>query len=156
MTSKEELLVSFDEVWSHKWESLDSALKDVTEDEARYQHPSYAQEPNELHHSQSGTILWHLVHLAHCYRHYAPAIKDRPIRPPEPDAPRASTLEEATKNLQLYRRRLREVIESLSDNALEEKMGNGESVAQFVRSIIRHDAWHGGQIALAKRLYRVR
>lgn len=156
MTRKEEILAAYDDVLSHPWESLDSALKDVTGEQAEYQHAAYIDEPDELHYPKAGTILWHLVHLAHCYRHYAPAIKERPIRPPEPEAPEANTLEEAINNLLSYRKQLRDVIEATSDDGFEEKMGNGKTVAEFLRSVIRHDAWHAAQIVVVRRLYKTR
>ena len=54
MTSnKEELLASFNAVWSHPWESVESILKDVSEEEAWYQHPIYSKEEREAGHPPS-------------------------------------------------------------------------------------------------------
>jgi hypothetical protein len=44
----------------------------------------------------------------------------------------------------------REAIESISGDELT------PTVADFLANIIRHDIWHGGQIALARRLWRTR
>ncbi len=154
MTQKEELLASFDDVLSHKWESLDAALRGVSEEEVHYQHPAYSDEPDELHYPKAGTILWHLVHLAQCYRHYTTLISERPVRTPEPEAPEANALDEGINNFRLFRSELRNVIASLRDGELNEKMSNGDTVALFVRNVVRHDAWHAAQIVLVKRLYK--
>jgi uncharacterized damage-inducible protein DinB len=154
MTQREEILASFDSALSHKWESLESALADATQEEASYQHPSYQNEPDELHYPKAGTILWHLVHLAHCYRHYRLRILERPLRPPEPEAPEARTLVEANRNLHEDRNELRIAIASMPEDAFDEQLDNGESVAQFIRNVIRHDSWHAAQIVVMRRLYR--
>ena len=87
MTSKEELLAAFDAVWSHPWESVESILKDVSEEEAWYQHPIYSKEERKAGHPPSGSILWHIVHLGHCYRWYKAMILLRPDKPTEPPPP---------------------------------------------------------------------
>ena len=155
MTNKEELLASFDAVWSHPWESVESILKDVSEEEAWYQHPVYSKEEREAGHPLSGSILWHIVHLGHCYKWYKEIILTYPQRPPEPSPPEAKNLVEGTNNLKLLRKDLRECIASLPEDTFEEKLYNDRSISDQVRMIVRHDAWHGGQIAVARRLYRM-
>ena len=156
MTRKEELLAAFDDAWSHKWESLEGALKGVSEEEAVYRHDSYADEPPEEGYPPAGTILWHLVHLAHCYRNYAVRIEHRPHQQEDVPAPPADSLSEAIGNLKRYRMELRAAIEHVPEAALEEKLPAGEPVASFVRSVVRHDAWHAAQIVVVRRLWRTR
>lgn len=156
MTSKEELLAAFDEALRHKWESMESALKDLTEDEANYRHEAYRDAERTPSGPPSGTILWQIHHLTHCYNHYTDYIKLRPQKVGEPPPPPILPMSAMLDQLRNSRSNLRATIAALSDIALEEKLSNGESVAEFVRSITRHDAWHSGQIAVARRLYRMR
>ncbi len=156
MTRKDELLAAFDDAWGHKWESLESALNGATEEEVMYRHYSYADEPPEEEHPPAGTILWHLVHLAHCYRNYAVRIEHRPHKQEDLPAPSAGSLSEAIDNLKRYRKELRKAIERVPEPALEEKLPSGEPIASFVRSVVRHDAWHAAQIVVVRRLWRTR
>ncbi len=154
MTQKEELLTAFDEAWSFKWESIESVLGDISNEEALYQHPSYANLQQEESHPPPGTILTLLVHLTDCYGYYRALIIHRPEMLNVPAPLEASNMKVAMVNLALRRLELREAIDSLAEQQLEEKIYNHKSVAQLIRMLIRHDAWHSGQIALIKRLYR--
>lgn len=154
--NKEELLAAFDAVWSHPWESLETIVKDVSEEEAWYQHPIYSKEEREVGHPPSGSILWHVVHLGHCYKWYKELILAMPERPPEPSPPEAKNLAEGIANLKLCRGNLRECISNLRVDKFTEKIYNGSTISDQARMIVRHDAWHGGQIAVARRLYRMR
>jgi hypothetical protein len=155
MTSKEELLAEFDQVWSHSEESVELALKGATEEEAWYQHVSYSKLEREPYHPPSGSVLWHVVHLGHCYRWYKAIILSRPNRPEEPLPPEAKSLAEGIPNVKIARDELKECIASLSEDSFTDKLYNGRSILDQFRMIIRHDAWHGGQIAVARRLYRM-
>lgn len=154
ITAKEELLAAFDDALSYQWESLDAAIRDVSENEAWYQHPAYLGEPCDEGYPPVGTILWHLVHLAHCYRYYRANILERPNAVDDPPAPAAKTLDDAMVNLRRYRSELRETIVSLRDDQFAERLKNYDSVSEQMRMMIRHDAWHGGQISMIKRLHR--
>jgi hypothetical protein len=156
MTRKEELLGTFDDVWSRKWESLDNVLKDVSEEEAHYQSPIYADEPTWPGEAPSGTILWYLQHLAQCYIHYRALIIERPAKTADPEPPPANTLEEARMYLHLHRGELRDLIITLREDEFEENIYNDLSVGGVIRMMARHDGWHTGQIAVARRLYRYR
>ena len=156
MTRKNELLTGYDAAWSREWESLQSVLKNLTEEEARYQHPAYSDEPPEDGHPPAGTVLWHLIHLPHCYRHYVNVIRQRPAKPDDPPPPESNSVEEAIANLLLDRADLRDAIAELSEEQLDEKLYYGGTVADLVRGSVRHNAWHAGQIAVARRLYRMR
>ena len=156
MTRKEEILAAYDDAWSWRWESLTAALNGITDEEAAFQHPIYSDVEREEGHPPSGSILWHLVHLAHCYRHYVSAIKRRPDAPEEFPPPEASLLAEAISNLERYRLELRTAIASVPEEELDDEVFNYKTVAQLARMTVRHDAWHASQIAIAKRLYRMR
>jgi hypothetical protein len=154
MSQKAELLAAHDEAWTFKWESILSALKEVSNEEAVYQHPAYADEPREEGHPPSGTILWYLVHLAHCYLNYEARVKERPTNPAEIPPLEALDLGQAIDNLRLARGKFRSAIEELNEEQIDEKIFNGKSVAELARMIVRHDAWHSGQIAMVRRLHK--
>lgn len=156
LTRKEEIVASFDDVLSHPWESVELSLKGVSEEEALYQHPAYSREEREAGYPLSGSVFWHVVHLAHCYLCYADIIRSRPTRHAEPPPPEAENFQEGIANLKLCRADLRESISDLTEDQFDEKIYDGRTVSGLIRMIIRHDAWHGGQIAVAKRLYRMR
>ena len=155
MTKKEELLIAFDETWKRKWESLEEILKNITEEEALWQHPAYAMEPLEEGHPPTGTILYLLTHLYDVYRYYILVVINRPndVKNPPPP-PRSHTVAEALGYIKKYRAELRDVLASLTDEQLEEQVSGDRTVAQLLRMFPRHDSWHTGQIAMLRRLYR--
>jgi hypothetical protein len=154
-TQKQEILAAFDEVFSHKWESLGSALDGVTQEEAQYQHPIYenAQSTPGL---LNGSILWHVSHLEVCYRHYALGIRLRPEPPPKTEYVVRAELIPLHSLMIASRAELRTAIAEVDDNAFDDVVWHGDPLAQFIRMITRHDAWHAAQIAVARRLYRMR
>ncbi len=154
MTTKEYLLASFDDAWSHDWESYESKFADLSEEEAYYQSPVYAADEKDETMPPSGTILWHLVHLGQCWDHYGQAIAQRPKSVPEPEPPQVTSLADALKQVKAIRARFRTVIEGISEERLSEKMANGRAVIDFCRAAIRHETWHIGQMAVARRLYK--
>ena len=156
MTRKEEMLAAFEDAWSYKWESLESVLDGITEEEAAYQHSVYSEAEREEGYPLAGTIMWHLVHLAHCYRHYANAIERRLTPHEELPVPNADSLAEAISNLKRYRAQLRNAIVSVPEDQLDDEVFGYDTVAHLVRLTVRHDAWHGSQIAVVKRMYRMR
>jgi uncharacterized damage-inducible protein DinB len=157
MTRKEEVLAAFDEAWSDPiCESLVLALDGVTEEMAAYQHSIYSEVEGEDSYPPAGTILWHLVHLAHCYRSYASAVTRRPAEPSEVSPPLASSLGEAILNLKRDRETFWNAIATVSEGQLDDKVFNYKTVAHLLRMSVRHDAWHAAQIAVVKRMYRMR
>lgn len=153
-TAKDELLAAFDDALSYQWESVEAALRDVSDLDAWYQHPAYLGEPTDDGYPPAGTIMWQVVHLAHCYRYYRANIIERPNAVDDPPTPRATTLDEAIAELRRYRSELRETIASLRDEDFAERLKNYESISEQMRMMIRHDAWHAGQIVVIKRLHR--
>ncbi len=154
MMRKEELLICFDQVAHHPEESVELALKGITEEESWYQHPAYSIEEREVGHPPSGSILWYVVHLADCYTWYKALILERPARPEYLAVPDIKNLAEGIIIMKSCRADLRECIASIADEQFEDILCNGRSISDQVRMIIRHDAWHGGQIAVARRLAR--
>jgi uncharacterized damage-inducible protein DinB len=156
-------LQSFDDAWSHKLESILAVLKDVTPDESIWQHPAYAGEKHMLGLPAPGTVLWQIAHLEHCARHYAQIVRVRPVsEEPKTPSPSASNLPELLVALDRAHHELREVITELSDTDLNgacvlgHSIHSGMSISEFLRMTIRHNSWHAGQMAVARRLYRER
>ncbi|HZK76344.1 MAG TPA: DinB family protein [Candidatus Kapabacteria bacterium] len=157
MTRKSEILAAFEDAWSDPiCESLTLALNGVPEESVSYQHPIYSDTKQEEDYPPAGTILWHLVHLAHCYRSYTSTIARRPEAPEDTSPPTSSSLAEAILNLKRDREGLRNAIAAVPEDQLDDNVFDYDSVAQLVRMIVRHDAWHASQIAVVKRMYRMR
>jgi hypothetical protein len=151
------LLQMFDDNWSHQCESLRSILQGVTSEESSWQGPAYTAEPFVQGLPEPGTIRWQVAHLEHCARHYTEILRQRPIaREPATPPPGIDDLAELINRLERARRFLREEIQQLGESDLEAPCARGMSVAEFVRGIIRHEAWHAGQLAVIRRLYRQR
>ena len=151
-------LRQLDDAWAHRWESLTAVLEGVTEKEADWQAPAYAAEDREEGWPAPGTVRWQVAHIAHCKRYYtkfirAPGVSERP--PAEPRTPLATFAAEVGA-LEEAHAAQRTALAALRDADLEEPVGNGMPMAEFLAMAIRHDAWHGAQIAVARRLYRHR
>lgn len=156
MTRKEELLAAFDDVWSHRWESMGKLFDGISDEEANFQDESYVNAERYPEDPEPGTILWYVHHLAHCYRHYVDVVNLHPERPENPPAPAIEPIAALLEVMKRNRIALRDAIAAVPDEQLDEKVYNGDTVAAFVRMVTRHDAWHSGQVAVARRLYRTR
>lgn len=158
MTRKDEILAAFDDAWDAElnWESLGGILQNISEEEAAFQHPIYSDVAQEVGFPPNGTILWHIAHLTHCYRWYKAAIEERPNTPADFDPIPLADLQSSIRDLKRCRDEFRETIASLPDEALDEMLYYKRPAITLARSTVRHDAWHASQIAVAKRLYRMR
>jgi len=144
-------LLALDHAWSHEWESLLPVLKGVTEEEAAWQAPCYRNEPRTPGAPPPGTIRWQIVHLAECKMSYTLRLKgDREARSPDVPPLGTKTLAEDLAALRAAHQAEREAIAAISDGELTPKL------AEFLAGILRHTTWHGGQIAVVRRIYRMR
>lgn len=153
------LLLRFvDDAWAHEYESVASALDGVSEEEAHWQAPCYLDEPQEAEWPLPGTILWQVLHLAHCKRHYALYVQQRGQagHPQVPEFQPHRDLKGARASLAQAHGALRAAIAEVKAAELALKAGNSMALPEFISMIQRHDAWHAGQIALVRRLYRQR
>jgi hypothetical protein len=149
-------LQQLDDAWGHAWESLQSVLGGVTEEEAFWQAEAYAGEAPEAGWPKPGTIAWHVAHVAHYKRYYTDIIRPagqegRPeVRPwtPRPD------LRSLRGALQDAHEAQRAAIADFPDDRLDVVAGNDMPFREFLAMCIRHDTWHASQIAVARRLYR--
>ncbi len=158
MRAIDAFLLQLDHAWEHAWESLDAVLEGVTEQEAAWQASCYADVPVEAGWPRPGTIRWHVVHLAHCKRTYAALVRARKAtqRPSIPRRAPAATVDADLAELDAAHADQRDAVAACSDTDLDDLVGNRMPLAEFLAMTIRHDAWHAGQIAVARRLYRSR
>jgi hypothetical protein len=158
MNGMDAFLTQLDHAWDHKFESVQAVLADVAEEEAAWQAPCYADEPPEEGWPLPGTVHWQVAHLAHCKRHYAEFVLRRrePDRPPVVPRPPNRTFAEELTELAAAHTALREAIAACTDDELDVVVGNGMPLREFLAMSTRHDTWHAGQIAVARRLYRTR
>lgn len=142
------------DAWDHEWESIQSSLEGVTEEEARWQAPCYSDEPPTKGGLLAGTIHWHVWHLSCCKLEYASIYRDSTagVSQLEP----LGTFGAERQRLKEMQRAQSQALSTVTEDGLERSVDNGPTVGELVTGHVRHDAWHGGQIALIRRLYRVR
>lgn len=158
MRAADLLVMGFDHALKHNWESLDGVLVKLTKDEAALQHPAYAREPHDEGVGKPGTVLWFLNHLEHCHRHYTAVLQGRPNKQsPDTRPPGELGLPAVYEALEAANAGLRAELAKLKDADLDQPCTtDNKSVAEFVLGVIRHIAWHGGQIATLRRLHAKR
>ena len=152
------LLAQFDDTWNYKWESLMDILEGVDEAEAQWQASCYADAEEEDGWPAKGSIAWQVAHLAHCKLHYTAYLRERGAneRPTPPTYEPAADFAALRARLAQTHADQRAAMTTIANNELSLPMANGMDLAEFLRMTIRHDAWHGAQIAVARRLYRAR
>ncbi len=150
------VLETFDHVAAHPWESTASALADLTEEEANWQAPDYVGSQRVPGLPLEGTVLWHIAHLEYCTRFYGEKLRLRTSDDdPTVALPETLAFPDLIDLLWKARAELREQIALLADDDLKSPTYNGDSVGQFLCAVFRHESWHGGQIAMLRRLYRM-
>ena len=77
-------------------------------------------------------------------------------RPPVPERTPSASLEEDRAELDAAHNDQRAAIVDLEDADLQKVVGNGMRMDEFLAMVIRHDTWHAGQTALARRLCRTK
>ena len=159
MSEIAQLLAACDENFGATWDSVLSALKGVSANEAAFQHPCYAMVPADANMPPAGSILWQMAHLSVCKQMYARILQESlGLQVPEPVEPKRHTAAILLHELRIAHSRLRSTIAALRDEDLSrmlpESTGYPGRVDAFIRTVNRHDSWHAGQIALARRLYK--
>lgn len=151
------VLETFDLIAAHQWESTASALVDLTKEEASWQAPGYESLVQEPGFPPEGTVLWHIAHLEYYSRYYASVLRLRTSKDnPAVELPKTLSFPDLIDLLWKARAELREQIAVLDDDDLKLPAHNGDTVGQFLCAVFRHESWHGGQIAMLRRLYRNR
>ncbi len=149
-------LRQLNDLWGHEWESLTAVLRGLTEEEANWRAPCYAGLDATAGDAPPGSILWQIAHIASCKREYASMFGASPAE--AASAPVTGLLDLSACLLELERAQAveRAAIAALRGSDLERPLPNGQTVARQIALALRHDAWHAGQIALARRLWRTR
>jgi len=160
MSEMHAFLHQFDATWSHEWESVRAALDGVNDDEAAYQAPCYAGETTEDGWPPPGTIAWQVAHLTHCKRDYTAILRSAGTGAgATPDAPPwvpVAAFAELRAQLKGAHEEERLAMSAITDAQLDDIAGDEMPLRDFLAMIIRHDAWHAAQIAVARRLFRTR
>lgn len=159
MSEISQLLAACDENFGHTYDSVLSALKGVGASESTYQHACYNLVPPEEGLPPAGTILWQMAHLSVNKQRYAAILQQYlGVSVPEPVEPRRHTAAILLHELRIAHSRLRNTIAALKDEDLARELprecGYPMRVDAFIRTINRHDSWHAGQIAVARRLFK--
>lgn len=154
-TAIDALLSQIDDAWAHKWESMASALRGVSEEEARWQAPCYAKEEQEEGWPLPGTILWQVAHVAACKDYYTRCIRLRPSKEiPERDWSPDPALAPLRERMDGIQRRFRAAVAEASPGDLRVTVRGERPLLEFVQMAVRHDVWHASQIAVVRRLFR--
>lgn len=129
------------------------AIQDLTQAEAKWQHPSYATLEVEDGWPPSGSILWHIAHLIHCIERYVRVLTQWDT----PTVNQSATFDSLNLSyllarLQTAHTALAFCIENAHDDELDTTK-SGMTKQEFILMCIRHDSWHAAQIAMARRLY---
>jgi len=150
------MLAGFDHALKHDWESLHGAIAGLGQDAAALQHPAYAELEHDAGVGKPGTVLWFLNHLEHCHRHYTAVLRGRPNKSsPETKPPGELDFARVLPALKAANADLRAEIAKLKDADLDQPCTtDNKPVAEFLLGVIRHIAWHGGQVATLRRLLR--
>lgn len=156
MQITEALLAAFDDALTHHYESLAEATAKLAVLEAAWQPSAYSVEPHDPGIGRPGSVLWHLNHLLHCHRHYTAVLRERPaMEQPETPRPGELGLAEVLGALTAANAGLRAEIAKLTDGDYAMPCTRRSNVLQFVNAVVRHIAWHSGQIATTRRHFRM-
>ena len=159
-TAVETLLLALEHAWEHPWEALVGTLDGVDEAEATWSAPPYDDVESAGQSPKPGSIHWHVNHLAGCKLYYIARLAHtldpgQPLREDDRLDPEPTYAAEFAR-LEKIRREEFDQIAGLDDDDLARTTSSGKSVLEFLVATTRHDTWHAGQIAMARRLYRRR
>lgn len=158
MNAIQYILRSLDDTWGHAYESVRAVLDGVTDDEWSWQPPGYADVDQDEPGPKPGSIAWHVAHLTACKNEYACHVRDRgndvDLEGAEHEVPPSRKAQQ--KALETAHAWLRHEVEALQPEDLALEANHQMALDEFLAMVIRHDAWHAGQLAVARRLYRGR
>ena len=153
----ETLLMALEHAWDHTWEALVGVLAGVEENEAAWSAPAYDDVERRGGAPKPGSIHWHVNHLAGCKLYYISRLANilDPGSPPRENdllEPEATYAEERARLESILKDEVNQIA-SLEDDDLERPVSAEKSLTEFIVATTRHDTWHAGQIAVARRLY---
>ncbi|MDZ4745652.1 MAG: DinB family protein [bacterium] len=153
MNSTSVLVQAFHDAWSHKWEAFTPVIAGLTQVEADWQHPSYADLEKDEGWPPNGSILWHIAHMIECSERYIRVItKWDHATESQPANFDSLNLVYLLARLQTAHTDLARCVSDIrEDRYLTTK--SGMTLQEFVLMCARHDTWHAAQIAMGRRLY---
>ena len=155
MKNIEQLIRLLNDSIYHRDESVFSALEGVKKNESAWQHPAYSEEVHRQGMPTPGTIGWHVAHLVHSCEHYAAMIREMPVQnEPETRPPGVHEITELISTLRKAHEQLIRAVSGIPDSELSGDCARGMTLDEFLRMIIRHNAWHADQIRLLRRLWQ--
>ena len=156
MNAIDTILRQLDDAWGHAFESLTAVLDGVTDEEWSWQPPGYDDVDQDEPGPAPGTIAWHVAHLTACKQEYACHVRDRgkdvDLEGAEHQVPPGTKAQR--KALEAAHAWLRHEVEALTPEDLTLKANHQMALDEFLAMTIRHDSWHAGQMAVARRLHR--
>jgi hypothetical protein len=155
MKNIDQLISSLNDSIYHRDESVLSALKGVNAEESAWQHPAYSEEAHWQGMPPPGTIGWHAAHLIHSCIHYEAIIRKRPVQhEPETGPPGIHEIIVLINALRKAHEKLIRSVSAIPESELSGDCARGMNLDEFLRMVIRHNAWHAGQIRLLRRLWQ--
>ena len=154
------LLLTMSHAWDHPWESLRGVLDGVTEEEAAFSAEAYRDLWSDDSVPRAGSIHAQVNHLTGCKLYYISVIphvlgEGTALREDDRVAPEPTFAAEFAR-LEEVRAREFDQLATLTEDDLDRTTPGGTSLLEFIAATIRHDSWHAGQIAVARRLFRSR
>lgn len=143
-------------VHSDRWDSFRSVLEGVTEAEASWVPPGYDL---DLHVEEgwpaNGTILWQANHILACKTSYLETLLRRGGGLAGGGYTVHHDLAGVLAAAGPLHRAFLEAVSALPDREFGRPVdADGTTLMQHLENAIRHEAWHSGQIAVIRRLYR--
>jgi hypothetical protein len=138
--------------WTHPWEGFSSSFKNCTQDEIDWVSSAYLNATTETDWPPAGSISWHLNHVGACKQSYAWQINNPSRENGEPDWFVCRKKDELLLSLDRVHAEFMNACGSCDQSAIIMGKG-GHSFPQFIGIVMRHEIWHGGQIALIRRMY---
>jgi hypothetical protein len=127
----------------------------VTDHEAAWQHESYVDAQDAKGLTSPARFAGTLVTSNSAPRRYVQILRTRPVAEnPVIPPPALTTLSDMVHRFERVRHELRAEIARIDDADLTAPCRAAMTLDEFLLRVIRHEAWHAGQIAVIRRLYR--
>lgn len=139
--------------WNHPWEGFMTCFIGCSQDEIDWVDESYQDCEQEIGWPKTGSISWHLNHVAACKNAYTADIKNPNQENNESNWAVISKIELFNAALKICNDNF--VNACLSANPEVKIQGKGGmTLVSYIGVATRHEIWHAGQIALLRRLYK--
>lgn len=150
------LIRLYDAVHNDRWDSFLSVLDGVDEEMAHWVPGAYSFDLlNEEGWPANGSILWFGNHILACKTGYLHTVcaMDGPL--PEPEYAFVTDLAGLRAAAVALHASFIACLAGLPDARFADPVDTGgTSLADHLSNAIRHEAWHSGQMAVIRRLYR--